>query len=129
MVREALVSGLLHAAALCVLAGLARAETVEVVAALDNTLFESTTGSSSNGAGPYILVGQNNQGNDRRGVVAFDLAGVLPGNAVIDSVSLRLHLSNPLDTTERSLSVHRLLASWGEIVQLRSGAGCALHRR
>lgn len=106
----------LGASLLCAILPVApvRADTVLVLAALDNTLFESSTGASSNGVGPYFFVGENNQGNVRRGVLAFDVTGVLPANAVIDSVSLQLHLSNPGDTVERTLSAHRVLAGWGE---------------
>ncbi|MDH4070625.1 MAG: DNRLRE domain-containing protein [Ignavibacteria bacterium] len=79
----------------------------------DNTLFEDPLGSVSNGAGPSMFVGRNNQGALRRGVIAFDVAGSIPAGASIDSASLALFMDQ---TTSGAhvISLHRATSEWGE---------------
>jgi len=92
--------------------GQARADVVTLTPSKDNTLYESDTGSISNGAGMHFFAGDNATNVSRRGVIAFDLA-TIPAGSTINSVSLQLHMSQtnsgPLD-----ISLHRLLADWGE---------------
>jgi hypothetical protein len=80
----------------------------------DNTLFEDTAGSRSNGAGQHIFVGNTNGGSIRRGVMAFDIAGNIPARATINSVTLTLHMSRTSASTPQNIGLHRLLADWGE---------------
>ena len=98
----------------------AQAETVYIQADRDNTLFEDPNGESSNGSGPGFFVGRAAAGGAspytiRRGVIHFDVAQI-PQNAIIEGVSLTLHLSNSsLDGPETTVvSLHRLLDDWGE---------------
>ncbi|MCH8247677.1 MAG: T9SS type A sorting domain-containing protein [Bacteroidetes bacterium] len=81
----------------------------------DNTLYESSTGHLSNGAGQYLFVGRTAIATNalRRALIAFSVASALPDGAVIDSVQLRLHLSKTSSGTKR-ISVHRILTDWGE---------------
>ena len=87
--------------------------TVSLNPSKDNTLYESDTGSSSNGAGAYLFVGKTNSGSIRRAVIAFDIAGQIPTGSTIKSVTLTLHMSRTQAGAETS-EVHRLLADWGE---------------
>jgi hypothetical protein len=100
----------------------ARAETIRLEPSADNTLFEDAEGDTSNGAGPALYVGRNNQnsGRARRAVIAFDLDAI-PRGASVDSVVLELHLSNSSDLVPRSLTVHRLDAPWGEGQSMSAG--------
>lgn len=92
----------------------------------DNTLFDILADTlNSNGAGPYFFVGDNSQGNTRRGVVAFAVADSLPAGATIDSVELRLNSSQGQNNSPRMIAVHRLLADWGEGTSSSSGGGGA----
>jgi len=105
----------------------AAAETVFIEAGRDNTLIEDPAGAFSNGAGPGFFVGRNNQPEGlsiRRGVIFFELAGVIPGNAVIQSVSLRLY-QDANNADQRLVSLHRLLDDWGEGTSFSSGGGGA----
>jgi hypothetical protein len=79
----------------------------------DNTLYESPTGSLSNGAGEYMFVGNNAMGLSRRAILAFDIAGTIPAGAAIDSVKLTLNFSRTSSATQ-TISLHRVLADWGE---------------
>jgi hypothetical protein len=95
--------------------GAARAATVEIPAAKDNTLFAPMADTlASNGAGPYFFVGVNSQNNTRRSLLAFAVADSLPAGATVDSVELRLHLSQAQDTSPFPHTLHRVLADWGE---------------
>lgn len=79
----------------------------------DNTLYENSAGSLSNGAGQRIFVGNNNGGLARRAVIAFDIAGTIPAGATIERVTLNLNLSKTRARDE-GVQIHRLLSDWGE---------------
>ena len=79
----------------------------------DNTLYESPEGSVSNGAGGHLFSGRNNEGDIRRALVAFDVAGSIPPGATIMSVSLQLRMSRTAGGPER-VSLHKVLADWGQ---------------
>lgn len=87
--------------------------TVDVPAVADNTLYEDLAGSISNGAGEHVFVGRNRQGNVRRGLFQFDVAGSLPDGATVSSASLQLHVSKSRPGSD-TISLHRVLAAWGE---------------
>lgn len=94
----------------------ANAEIAVIDAAKDNTLYESTTGSLSNGAGQYFFVGRTGQlsGSIRRGLLQFDIAAAIPSGSTINSVVLRLNLSRVRIATNKTINIHRALADWGE---------------
>src|SRR5262249_37924132 len=87
----------------------------------DNTLYESSTGDISNGAGSYFIAGETNGGLIRRGVIAFDIAGNIPAGATINSVSLSLHMSQTAGGTA-TVQLARLSADWGEGTSNASGS-------
>src|SRR5690606_32540888 len=75
-----------------------------------------TTGqdNAGNGAGNHFFVGTTTQGDIRRGLLRFDIAGHVPPGATIESVSLQLYMSKARSSTGRSIVLHRANASWGE---------------
>lgn len=93
---------------------------VSVGATKDNTLYQNSTGARSNGEGQYMFVGTNAGGDRRRAVVAFDVASNVPNGSTIVSATLRLHMSRT-SSGSRAVSLHRLLASWGEGTSVASG--------
>lgn len=97
------------------LAGPAFAEAVSINPTKDNTLYESTAGSLSNGAGEYFFAGRSLQAAEqtRRGVLAFDIAGSIPAGAEITSATLTLQMSRTI-AGATDVSLHRLTADWGE---------------
>lgn len=101
------------------------ADSVSLVSNKDNTLYETTAGSTSNGAGNFLFAGRNSQtaNSIRRGLLAFDLSAI-PAGSTINSVTLTLHQdsSNPADS---SVSLHRLLEGWGEGTSSGLGNGAA----
>src|SRR4029077_17756520 len=81
----------------------------------DNTLYESATGSLSNGAGPNFFAGRTNQATNsiRRGVIAFNIMGNVPAGATVNSVTLNLNVDKTVAGTE-TVQLRPLLADWGE---------------
>lgn len=79
----------------------------------DNTLYESASGSLSNGAGPFFFSGVTNQGQLRRGLLHFNLQGLaMPLGSVIDSVHVKLWCDKNSSVVD--LSLHRADQLWGE---------------
>lgn len=87
--------------------------TVELVAARDNTLFQSSVGGTSNGAGEGLFAGKTNNNVLRRALVQFDIASAVPDGATIESVELTLSVTRTV-TQIQPFSVHRVTADWGE---------------
>jgi hypothetical protein len=80
----------------------------------DNTLYEydPAEGDHSNGAGLHFFAGENAMGELRRGVLAFDVAGI-PAGSTITAVTLTVNMSmTPAGL--RTVELHKLLADWGE---------------
>lgn len=104
----------------------AAAETVTIEASRDATLIEDPDGAWSNGSGAFFFAGRTNQPQNgvRRALLYFDVAAVLPRNAIVESASLTLYMS-PSNSEIRALRLHRLLADWGEGPSSSSGGGGA----
>lgn len=101
------------AAAVLIPAALAAAEVVTLVPVRDNTLYDDSTGATSNGAGPGFFVGANQNLIVRRGLIAFDIAAAIPAGATITGATLTLHMSSA-QTFPNDIGLHRVLADWGE---------------
>ncbi|MGE0303341.1 MAG: DNRLRE domain-containing protein [Phycisphaerales bacterium] len=87
---------------------------VTVGATKDNTLYQTTGGTLSNGIGQGFVVGTGAAANNRRrGLVAFNLSSI-PAGAIVTDVRLRLVLGAEGDNATRTINVHRVLADWGE---------------
>jgi len=113
--RTAATAGLLLAAFAA--ARPAAADVVSIQASRDSTLYQSTSGNVSNGAGEVFFAGHTSvfTNSNRRGLIAFDIAASIPAGSTIDSVTLRLHLTRAPSLPEPfPMSLHRVLASWGE---------------
>ena len=96
-------------------ASTARADTVSLEPAKDNTLYQNPSGARSNGAGPFLFAGRNSQpmNSIRRGLLAFDVAGSIPPGATIVSASLTMTTkSNASGAT--NIALHRVTSDWGE---------------
>ena len=79
----------------------------------DNVLYEDPEGSKSNGLGESLSIGNTTKGKTRRAVIAFDVAGAIPAEATIISVTLTLHMSGA-QTGRQTITLHTILADWGE---------------
>ena len=105
----------------------ADATTVVLYPERDVTLIEDPHGERANGSGPALFVGRTSQtvNGIRRSLLYFDVAGAIPDGAIINDVSLVLHLtssnSSPVD-----ISLHRLLEDWSEGASSASGGSGAM---
>jgi PKD repeat protein len=93
----------------------AATETVTIEAAQDSTLYEGD-GSLANGSGSYLFTGRTQAfsgSQERRALLAFDIAGTLPAGSTITAVSLQLTMSKTVSGVQ-TVELHRLLESWGE---------------
>ncbi len=119
-------------------ASLATAGIVTLSSVRDNTIYEDSTGSLSNGAGEYFFVGLTGAGGIRRGLVRFN-PSVLPADARITRAALRIYVSRA-QVGASPVQIYRVLAEWGEGISdagERSGVGAPattndatwLHRR
>lgn len=91
------------------------AETISIEPARDNTLYENSSGTVSNGQGEYLFAGRTGQGSNsiRRGLLYFDIAGNIPAGATIDGVSLALTLSRTISGPQR-VGLYPVSSAWGE---------------
>ena len=111
--RAALAMALAFIVLLCGFSQGAVAQTVVLGAQNDNTLFQTTDGSLSNGRGAHMFTGRQTNTTRRRAVLRFDIADGIPAGATITSVQLRLNMS--LTTAgDVPIEIHRLTADWGE---------------
>ena len=110
----------------CLTATPAFAETVHITADRDATLIEDAEGDVANGSGPSIFAGQTNQSmfGVRRALVRFDVASALPADAIIDSAYLSMY-ENSNNAAPSDISVHRVLADWGEGASFSNGGSGA----
>jgi len=86
----------------------------------DNTLYEVILQAPdgeippSNGAGDYFFAGTTAMGGEiRRGLLAFDIAGVIPPGSVITDVTLTLEMSRTISGASM-VELHRVSSDWGE---------------
>jgi hypothetical protein len=87
--------------------------TAIIGASRDNTIYQNSVSNSAGGAAG-IFVGTNGQGSPRRGLIAFDVAGSVPSGATITSAQVSMYLGAQSNTNGQTVSLHRLIADWGE---------------
>ncbi len=81
----------------------------------DNTLYQSTAGTTSNGQGVDLFAGRTNESANfiRRSVIHFDLSAI-PAGSTINSVSLSMRLNRAGAAGNANVALHRATANWGE---------------
>src|SRR5215472_3371434 len=98
--------------------------TVTIGASKDNTLYQSTVGNISNGAGGSFYAGLTNRSSIRRGLIDFDVAGNIPAGSTINSVTLTLHVNKEnAASPAKTVQLRRVQADWGEGTSVGSGQG------
>ena len=89
------------------------AETVMIEASQDNTLYGSSQGAVSNGAGWFLFAGATQSEGLRRAVLAFKDLSAIPEGATIDSAKLHLSITKKASGAT-NVRVLRLQSDWGE---------------
>ncbi len=92
--------------------GISYGEEITVPASKDNTLYESSDGSLSNGVGFYLFAGATAANGNRRALLYFDLSDV-PAGSTVHSAVLQLHMDKS-NAGSTLVSAHRLRSNWGE---------------
>jgi hypothetical protein len=102
---------------------LASAAIININPIKDNTLYEfdPAEGDHSNALGNHFFAGETAQGELRRGVLAFDIAGNIPAGSTILGVTLSLNVSRTGSDTPRNVELRKLLADWGEGTSVAPG--------
>lgn len=96
--------------------------TVTLTATQDTSIFFGTPASPTlaDGSGDFLWVSVTAEGLGRRLLLRFDLS-TIPPQSQVRQATLTLYESRSRDT--HTVSVHRLLASWGEGASNAGGAG------
>ncbi|MEO8208924.1 MAG: hypothetical protein ABI840_00070, partial [bacterium] len=88
-------------------------DTARMYPSSDNTLYENTSGSLSNGIGQFFFTGTTHIGLKRRGLVKFNFLDVIPPCANIVSITLRLHMSRTI-AGNSPVELRKVHQDWGE---------------
>ncbi len=96
--------------------------TVHIPAARDNTLYDDGAGQLSNGSGTAMFAGNNAAGERRRALILFDVAAHVPAGMSITAARLTL-VNSAANVSPVSITLHRLLESWGEGPSQAVGTG------
>lgn len=103
--------------------GLAQSTTVFLEPSQDNSLYEDANGTLSNALGIGLYAGVTNNGDLRRGLIQFDFSEI-PAGATIESASITLNKNKVRSGSgDQAVSLHKMLASWGEATSEASGQG------
>ena len=123
MIRTKIFFALILTTAFGLIAGSANAAIINITPSKDNTLYEydPAEGDMSNALGFYFFAGETAMGELRRGVLAFDIAGIIPSGSTIIAVTLSLNMSKTALDTARIVELHKLLADWGEGTSIAPG--------
>jgi hypothetical protein len=96
-------------------------ETVTLQAARDATLFQVAGGDTASGSGTGLYTGINARGTIRRALLFFHVDTEVSEGATIESVVLKLHLNSAPKQDTVSISLHKVLANWGEGASVSKG--------
>jgi hypothetical protein len=101
----------------------ASANIVNITPSKDNTLYQyvPADGDLSNALGFHFFTGKTALGQNRRGVLAFNVAGNIPAGSTITGVTLSMNMSRTPVSTAYTVELHKLLADWGEGTSQASG--------
>ena len=100
---------------LCLLlgAGPTRADLVTIGAAADATIL-SEDEKKANGAGSHFFTGNTVGGDQRRALIAFDIAASVPAGATINSASLQLYVTRSQLAGDRTVELRAVTTAWSE---------------
>ena len=122
------------AALIIAVGGTAAADMVALPPVKDNTLYQDAgnAGLISNGAGMFLFAGRigtgidpNFNGERRRAVMKFNIAGNIPAGSTINSATLTVTVTMSPEGVNRTNTLHKLTSDWGEgaSVALVAGGG------
>jgi hypothetical protein len=90
------------------------ADSVTLTSTADTAIAEKWPDNNAGGNSQFAT-GTNLAGQRSRGLVKFNLAGQIPSNASIQSVSLTMTVvEEPISPADSTFDLHRVLVAWGE---------------
>jgi len=89
------------------------AATMTLSPVADTTLSEASAGNNLGGEA-FLSSGLDDNAQVSRALLKFNIAGNVPSNATIQSVTLTLTVAHSTALTSSSFSLHRTLQDWGE---------------
>ncbi|MDF1838002.1 MAG: DNRLRE domain-containing protein [Planctomycetota bacterium] len=96
-------------------ASLSLGQTANILAQQDSSIYEDPTGMTASGVGQFGFTGTNNQGDERRYMIQFDVAGAIPAGSTITNARLELHVAQfPPSGVSANYGAHLMNVSWGE---------------
>lgn len=125
MAMRSEVARIVAACALCTaFVGVCTGEQTILFPLADATLYQPTSNGLqlSGGASDGLFVGVTGQQTIRRSLLQFDVAGAVPAGSVIISAHIEINVAQT-QTGPNDMTVHRVLASWGEGSTIAPGGG------
>ena len=90
------------------------ADSVTLTSTGDTAIAEKWPNNNA-GGNPEFVAGSNLGGQHSRGLVKFNVAGQIPSNATIQSVTLTMTVvQQPISPADSTFDLHRVLVDWGE---------------
>lgn len=98
-------------------------QTTTIACDRDNTLYQDSGGSFSNGRGDSVFCGVTALARVRRALVHFDVAGSLPPGTKVLAASLRLQVIFSGAPGATPVGLHRVQQDWGEGTSFATAGG------
>lgn len=106
--------------ALVAIPQVASAAVVTINPEADTTIYEGALGNdpsgtmqdNSCGGGPDIFAGLTDDGERRRALLRFDVAGAVPAGSTINSVTVTLRVNRTQDNQNRTYALHPVTTTW-----------------
>ena len=94
-------------------AGLVHGISLTLIPTADTTLFQNSPDDNL-GLLNTMIAGTTTAAQRNRALLKFDLAGLMPVAAVVQSVTLTLHVTRTVDAGARHFRLHRMKQDWVE---------------
>lgn len=94
-------------------AGLALGMSMTLFPVADTTLFQNSP-ENNLGAIGTLVAGTTGAGQSNRALLKFDVAGMLPPSAVVQSVTLTLNVTKTIAIDTHRFRLHRMVRAWNE---------------
>lgn len=93
----------------------AHATTVTLEPSADATIHSASNGieEAANGVGPWNFSGWTTRFGERRALIRFDVASVVPSNATITAATLTIHVDRGIDDGNW-FGIHRVTSAWNQ---------------
>ena len=101
---------------------LAQTQTIAITPSADATIYSASNGidEAANGGGSQLFSGWTTRFGERRALLKFDLAGLIPPQATITSAQLTINVNRSI-AEGNEFNLHRVTAPWNEGPSIAEG--------